>query len=742
MATSAVHCAREGVKRSSEEASDAKGYEALECARALVGRSFPALFARVVTSVTALAEGYSLGCISGVAVLLREDLKFTSKQVGVLLGIMSSSDICAKVGFSFMRASARVHPGAHVYRQGRLNEVPVSIPLVRFLAVPEVLVEVTAPLSGSMATSAVHSARKGVERASEEASDAKDYEAGEGTHALVGSSFPALCARVVTSVTALAEGYDIGSISGVAVLLREDLKFTSKQVGVLLGIMNYAVMCGAPLGGWMADALGRKKALALTYVMLIVGALTMVTAQNFMHAFLGCVVTGMGVGVGLSVVTSYITEVSPKRYRGTLVGLQEFFFIIGIACGYVLNYALDIPGYGWRYMVGIGAITPMGAMLMLLLPHFLESPRWTMLRGQLAQAEADLRLLVGHDEAREMLQEWGRPVPLCTWAEVLSPKGTWGHHSDGRDADAAPPAFFGVASLAMLRGQLAQAEADLRLLVGHDEAREMLQEWGRPVPLCTWAEVLSPKGTWRRQSLRVAVFIMALSLTGGIGTTTVYMGTIFATDVNLHEAAKMTSIVGGMRIVVQTVSSFVLVDLWGRRPLMLVTLAGATLALGATAFAYGAQAAMMPYKFLPFLAFNLVHSFGLAPVAWIYPAEIMPSDLRSKGVSLGTMVGRGLCGAINIMFPVAMDAIGLAGIFACFAAVGRGLSGTINIMFPVAMDAIGLAGIFACFAAVNSVGLAFVFLCAPESKGHSLEEMHALFPSGEEQQEDGDKHNA
>mmetsp|Transcript_16482 Transcript_16482/g.41496 ORF Transcript_16482/g.41496 Transcript_16482/m.41496 type:complete len:121 (+) Transcript_16482:1-363(+) len=120
---------------------------------------------------------------------------------------------------------------------------------------------------------------------------------------------------------------------------------------------------------------------------------------------------------------------------------------------------------------------------------------------------------------------------------------------------------------------------------------------------------------------------------------------------------------------------------------------------------------MMPYKFLPILAFNLVYSFGLGPVSSIYPAEIMPSDIRSKGVSLGSMVG-------------------------------RGLSGTINIMFPVAMDAIGLAGIFACFAAVNSVGLAFVFLCAPESKGHSLEEMHALFPSGEEQQEDGDKHNA
>mmetsp|Transcript_32727 Transcript_32727/g.92248 ORF Transcript_32727/g.92248 Transcript_32727/m.92248 type:complete len:492 (-) Transcript_32727:217-1692(-) len=491
-----------------------------------------------------------------------------------------------------------------------------------------------------MATSAVHSARKGVERASEEASDTKGFEALESARALVGSSFPALCARVVTSVTALAEGYDIGCISGVAVLLREDLKLTSKQVGVLVGIMNYAVMCGAPLGGMMADAWGRKKALAATYVLLIVGALIMAAAQSFMHVLLGRVVMGVGVGAGLSVVTSYITEVSPKRYRGIFVGLEDFFLVIGISCGYVLNYALDVPGYGWRYMVGIGAVAPMGALLMLLLPQLLESPRWTMLRGQREQAEEDLRLLVGDDEARKMLQEWGRPAPLCTWAEVLS-----------------------------------------------------------------------PKGTWRRQSLRVAVFIMALSLICGIGTTTVYMGTIFATDVNLHEAAKMTSIVGGLRIVVQTVSSFVLVDLWGRRPLMLVTLAGATLALGATAFAYWAQAAMMPYKFLPFLAFNLVYSFGLGPVSFIYPAEIMPSDLRSKGVSLGTMVGRGLCG-------------------------------TINIMFPMAMDAIGLAGIFACFAAVNSVGLAFVFLCAPESKGHSLEEMHALFPSGEEQQEDGDKHNA
>jgi len=443
--------------------------------------------------------------------------------------------------------------------------------------------------------------------------------------ASAGSSVPAWCARVVTCATGLAEGYDIGSISGVAVLLRQEMGLTKQQVGLVIGVMNYAMIVGAPLGGWYADAAGRKKALGATYVFLIAGSMIMTFATRLEHLLLGRVALGLAIGAGFSVVTAYITEVSPKSHRGTMVGLEDLFLVMGISLGYAFNYLLAGISNDWRWMVGIGAIPPALALALLLFPQVLESPRWHMLQGDRAEAERTLALLVGQEEAVKMLDEWGQ---------------------------AAPP--------------------------------------------CSWGEVIFPRGAWRQRSILAAISVTLMGILCGITTTTVYMGTILAGDLERSQVFLMSTLIGCLRVLILLFAVFVLIDSWGRKPLMIVSLSGMTFFMSLMSYAYLVEASAMPMKFSALLGFNLVYSAGLGPVSFVYAAEIVPTELRSKALSLGTMLA-------------------------------RLTSGSMMMAFPLIEEQCGLHCIFTFFAMTNVIGLFVVLRFAPETRGTSLEEMHCLF---------------
>lgn len=246
----------------------------------------------------------------------------------------------------------------------------------------------------------------------------------------VKASGAAIFARTVTSVTALAEGYDFGSFSGVLVLLMEDVALSSTQVGVLLSSIFVGMIIGAPLGGALADTSGRKKALFLSYTGLIVGCLAMSLSSSFAELLVGRLVQGVGIGAGFSVVTTYITEVSPSDKRGLYVCLEELFVVVGVTCGYWFNFLLAGVPNDWRWMLGIGAAPACLAMLLLLSPRFLESPRWRMLQGQTQQATVDLVSLVGDREAHKMLEQWKeRQQPDIAWSELICPQGKWRRRS-------------------------------------------------------------------------------------------------------------------------------------------------------------------------------------------------------------------------------------------------------------------------------------------------------------------------
>src|SRR5690606_28929250 len=98
---------------------------------------------------------------------------------------------------------------------------------------------------------------------------------------------------------------------------------------------------------------------------------------------------------GASSVTApiYISEVSPRERRGSLVALFQFNIVFGILISYLSNYLLSQVGEAsWRLMLGIQALPSLAFILLL---HWVpESPRWLILkRGDSKKALEILKVI-------------------------------------------------------------------------------------------------------------------------------------------------------------------------------------------------------------------------------------------------------------------------------------------------------------------------------------------------------------
>merc|ERR1719343_1894602 len=112
----------------------------------------------------------------------------------------------------------------------------------------------------------------------------------------------------------------------------------------------------------------------------------------------------LGVGSGLSIVTIYITELSPADQRGRNACMQELFIIIGSTLGYGVNIVFEKSDNGWRWMLGLAALLPSIALTLLASGLLPESPRFLNMHGRRSEAEEVLRRVVSAEEADKTMK--------------------------------------------------------------------------------------------------------------------------------------------------------------------------------------------------------------------------------------------------------------------------------------------------------------------------------------------------
>jgi len=94
-------------------------------------------------------------------------------------------------------------------------------------------------------------------------------------------------------------------------------------------LFNFGLAVGAIAQGWLADAMGRKRAFILASVCSLVGAALIAGSVAIGMIITVRLLHGFGLGMLICLVPLYLTEVAPPHRRGLLSGLTTLSFGMG-----------------------------------------------------------------------------------------------------------------------------------------------------------------------------------------------------------------------------------------------------------------------------------------------------------------------------------------------------------------------------------------------------------------------------
>ncbi|UNI22845.1 high affinity glucose transporter, variant 2 [Purpureocillium takamizusanense] len=150
----------------------------------------------------------------------------------------------------------------------------------------------------------------------------------------------------VCSIAALGGalfGFDISSMSGVLGTQAYKRFFghpTSFTQGTITASMPAGSLVGALASSITADRLSRKAALQVSCVFWIVGSAVQCSAMGVAMLCVGRAIAGVCVGITSSIVPVYQSEVAPKEIRGRVVSLQQWAITWGILIQFFIQYGV------------------------------------------------------------------------------------------------------------------------------------------------------------------------------------------------------------------------------------------------------------------------------------------------------------------------------------------------------------------------------------------------------------------
>jgi len=187
----------------------------------------------------------------------------------------------------------------------------------------------------------------------------------------------------------------------------------------------------------------------------------------------------------------------------------------------------------------------------------------------------------------------------------------------------------------------------------------------------------------------LAFLVAAFNQLSGINFIIYFAPRIFELA-GLDSSSALLSTAGiGLVNLVFTMLGMWLIDMAGRKTLLLAGSIGYIASLAAVTWAFSTQAGGI-YVVIFVFVFIASHALGQGAVIWVFIAEIFPNNVRTKGQSLG-------CGTHWV-----------------FAAM-------ITLLMPYLLGRFDSQTIFGFFTAMMVLQLLFVLFMMPETKGKSLE---------------------
>ena len=208
---------------------------------------------------------------------------------------------------------------------------------------------------------------------------------------------------IVASLGGLLSGYDTGVISGALLFINETWILPDTLQGFLVSSVLIGAVIGAATNGILADIFGRKKIILVTALIFILGSVMCAFAPNVYILIISRIFVGFAVGIVNFVVPLYLSEISPKNLRGTLVSLYQWAITSGILFSYFINAAFAQAVYNWRWMLFAGVLP--GLILFVGMCLMSDTPRWLVSKNREDEAKYVFKKIEPDIDAEKEIQD-------------------------------------------------------------------------------------------------------------------------------------------------------------------------------------------------------------------------------------------------------------------------------------------------------------------------------------------------
>ncbi len=516
----------------------------------------------------------------------------------------------------------------------------------------------------------------------------------------------------IVALGGLLMGFDASVISGVNKFVQIDFKLTDIQLGLSVGSLTLIASFAMMVAGPISDKLGRRVVLKACAIIFTISAVGSALAPNFTLFLIFRMLGGIGVGASLILAPMYIAEIAPPKIRGRMVSFNQLNIVIGISLAFFSNYmilqlgeseaswveTLGIGEHNWRWMLGLEALP--AVLYFFGLYGVPKSPRWLAMKGRIDESLAVMKLFRSDADAdadMEALQESMQAAKEKKDTSATGLAATW---------EAIKPIFMPAMRLVMVIG----------LVVG------ILQQ------------------------------------ITGINSVFFYAPMIFEQSGIGTDASFMQAILVGLINLVFTILAMAYIDKLGRKPLLAVGVGGIAIFMFILAYGFNQATYDLKQENLTEIVsemnatekaqvFSLVgkefksdvdFKNQIKEVLGTEAAKKHESALITAAIEMNpTLILIGILGfvasfAISLgpvmwvlfseLFPLAIRGIAISVVGFVNSLVSTG----VQSVFPWELSTIGNAPTFAIYGVFAILGLIFVLMKVPETKGKSLEELEAI----------------
>ena len=499
-----------------------------------------------------------------------------------------------------------------------------------------------------------------------------------------------LLIALVVSLGGFLFGFDASVISGIIRFVRPEFNLTDLELGWVVSSPSFAAMFAMLIAGRISDRIGRKQVLIIVAFLYALSAILSAMAGSYSMLVIARMIGGAAFGAALILAPMYIAEISPASDRGKLVSVQQLNIVLGFSAAYFSNYFI-------LQQIDAGSFIN-------------EATAWRWMLG--------IELL---------------PAALYFFLLFIIPRSPRWLFNKNRGEEARDV-------LASLHGS-EQAEEEARVI------QEAIARSGG-----------TDKATLRALFAKSMRFVVGIGLIIGIlqqvtGVNAIYFyaTSIFEQSGVGTDASFAQAVWVGIINVIFTLLAMALIDRMGRRPLMLIGIAGVAISMFLTAYGFNQATytlsedglasiedinatALQPlvgttysndldYKnalrevlsnqeynthegalietaitmnpilvLIGILGFVASFAFSLGPVMWVMLSELFPNHIR--GIAISTI------GFINSLS-----------------------SWLVQFVFPWELSNFGNALTYLIFGLFAVIGFFILMRILPETKGKSLEEI-------------------